>query len=135
MNRLHSDERGGYLGKSVILIVIVFAVVGIGIIDGGSIIFSKLSLQQAADAAAADAAAAYRDQTDAQLAYEIALGTIHDRAEGALVPKQKFEIDQETGRVQLTVTRKANTFIIKYLGPLKDWANVSVTASQDPPTV
>lgn len=136
MNSHRQDERGGFLGKSFILIIIFFVVFGIALVDGSSILFARLQLGDLADVAATDAAARCRDTGgDAKAAYEAALETIADRDPGAQLENSSFVCDRRTLAVTMTVTKKANTFVIQYIGPLKKFADLRATAHQEPPTV
>jgi len=136
LTRLHSDERG-LISRTMLLWLIIAALVGIFLIDGTSIVFAKWQLSDAADAAAIDAAVAYRDQHSKPAALEAALAVVADRAPGAVIepatranPEGGLVIDLRTGEVTLTLMKDAKTMFVSRIGPLKELVHLQVTSTQ-----
>ena len=125
-SRLH-DERG-LIGFSLIRWVLVIVVIGVIMIEGGSIIFTTIGLQNAADGAADEAAATWRKSRDLEAATEIAVRTLdeHEQDEARIV---SIDADNtEPFELRLTVRKQASTLIVHRIGFLKGLARVEVEA-------
>ncbi len=132
--RLIRDERGGILGKTLVLVIIVFALVGVIVIDGGSIFFTSLHLSDAADAAAQDAAGTYAIKHDTAAACKTAQDTLDSQFPGVTAVCSSITVDPSNGALTLTVEQTATTVVLKYIGPLKKYATVHVSSTSSPPT-
>jgi len=130
LNRFDSDERG-FISRSFLLAIIVFALLGIVIIDGSSILFAKWQLSDVADAAAIDAAVAYRTSETEQAARDAVTSVLADRDKDAVI--KKLTIDPQTGEVKLTLMKDTPTLFVTHIGPLKDFAHVEATSIGKPP--
>ena len=140
MSHLHDEERGGYMGKSALLFIIIFLVLGIAIIDGGSILFGRLQLQDIADAASSEAASEYKKSSNPQQALAAAETIVAERDPTVKIIVEKnnpksFAVDPQTGIVTLTVEKDAHTLFIGKIGPLKSFAHLETTSRQAPPTL
>jgi uncharacterized membrane protein len=121
------DERG-LIGVSLIRWTIVLVLLGVVVIETGSIIFTTLSLQNAADGAAAEAAATWRKTQDLEAARSTALRSLddHEEDEARLV---SIDADNTAPfELRITVRKQASTLIVHRIGFLKDFARVDVDA-------
>ena len=121
------DERG-VIGVSLIRWTIIMILIGTVLIEGGSIIFTTISLQSAADAAASEAASVWRRSQDLEAATTAADRTLdeHEQDEARIV---NIEADRsEPFEVRLTVRKQAATLIVHRIGFLEDFARIEVEA-------
>lgn len=125
MSRFRS-ESGAFNG-SVVLIVIMFIVLGVAVIDGGSILFGKLQLQDLAESAANDGAIEYRKNGNESAAYEAALTTVNARDKTVAFPPEAFEVNPNEETVKVTLTKQASVLFIDRIGPLEDLAVMKAT--------
>lgn len=125
-----SDERG-MITKTVLLILIVFALLGVTIIDGSSILFGKWQLSDIADSAAIDAAVSYANGHDEKKALESAQLVLNDRDPDAKITG--LEVDPRTDQITLTIEKTASTLIIGNIGALKGLAHLEETSTATPP--
>ena len=118
----------GVIGVSLIRWTIILVLVGVVVIEGASIIFTAIGLQNAADGAAAEAAATWRRTRDLEAAREAALQVLddseHDEARIILIDGDSTEPYE----LRLTVRKRASTLIVHQIGFLKDLATVEVEA-------
>ena len=121
------DERG-LIGFPVIRWAIVIVLLGIVMIEGGSILFTTIGLQNAADGAASEAARVWEATRD--------LGSASDAARRALDDREQdqarlVEIDAdniEPFEVRLTVRKRAATMFVHRIEFLEEFATVEVEA-------
>jgi uncharacterized membrane protein len=133
LNRLHRDERG-FISRTALLFVIIFALLGIVIIDGSALLFSKWQLSDAADAAAIDAAIAYAPSHNEAAAIEAGQATLDDRDSGGTVDAKKTKFDPVTNTVTLVVKEDVSTIFVKRIGPLEKYTHIETTSVGKPPT-
>lgn len=132
MNRLQADERG-LISRTTLLFVIIFALVGILIIDGSALLFSRWQLSDAADAAAIDAAIAYAVNHNESAAIQAAQATLSDRDSSAVVDARKTKFDPTTNTVTLVVKKDVSTIFVKHIGPLEKYTHIEITSVGKPP--
>lgn len=120
------DERGAFNG-SLVLIVIMFIVGGVALIDGGSILFGRLQLQDVAEAAANEAAAEFRRSGNSSAAYKAAVAMVEERDPEATLVEDSFDASSSDESVTLTVTKTANVLFIDKIGPLEGFTHMEVT--------
>jgi hypothetical protein len=110
----------GWLVAAAVLVVVM--------IDGGSVVLTKLSVpgdaEDAGHAAAGAVAGMMTSQQEAVTAYDAAAQTATPA--GLRVNRHDFRVYPD-GRVTLTVTRTASTLLFKHLPILRDLAVVSNT--------
>lgn len=123
------------IGKNLAMAIAFFAIFGMALIDGGSILFAKLQLNDLAETASIDGAAAYGKSHNAQAAFVEARSTVATRDANAVLDPKTFEIDPRTATVTITLTKTADTLFLRYIGPLKKWADLTARASGRPPTL
>jgi uncharacterized membrane protein len=121
------DERG-LLGVSLVRWILVIVLLGLVAVEGGSIIFTSIGLQNASDAAALAAADKWAEEHNFRLARQAALDSLaeQEQDEARII---KFEADGfDPFEVRMTVQKQAATLVIQRIGFLKDFAEVEVQA-------
>lgn len=128
-----ADERG-IIGISLIRWAIVLVLLGVVVIEGGSIIFTAISLQNAADAAAIEAADIWEETGNIDRARAAALDALQERnQEDASIPAANFEADgSPTFEVRFQAVKQASTLIVHRIEFLEDLAEVTVEAKARP---
>ena len=121
------DERG-LIGFSLVRWIIVIVLLGVVVIEGGSIIFTTLGLQNAADGAAFDAARTWEETRDLRAATDAARRTLDNREqdEARLVSIDADNL--EPYEVRITVRKRAATLIVHRIGFLTEYASIEVDA-------
>jgi hypothetical protein len=127
------DERG-IVGISLIRWVLVLVLMGIVVIEAGSIIFTTIGLQNAADTAALEAADVWDDTGNVVAARAAALESLRDHQQDeARLPADQFEADgSPTFEVRFEVTKQAPTLVVQHISFLKDFAEITVEAKARP---
>ena len=111
--------------KSLLLVVILLAVLGVAVIDGSSMLFAKWQLSDFGDVAASDGADAYASGASVDEAKTAAQATLDDRQSGARVTK--VSVDTRTNEITFIIKKDANALFIDKIGPLEDWVHLSTT--------
>ncbi len=128
--RLDPSGELGLVGKSVIILLAVAILLGLAAVEGGSILFTQLKLQDAADAAASAASSQYGSSHQVADAKAAALEAIQENDEGAHLVK--IVIDTK-GDVTVVLKKKAATIVVQRIGFLKKLAIVKATSTTGPP--
>ena len=131
MRSLSADERG-LVGKSLVISLVLVMLVGIALVEGGSILFARLQIQDLAQATAVEGAATLRNTNSAAIAEEAAKRLAHDRDPAVRVTAFVVLPD---GSVRITLKKKARTFIVQHVSFLEDLAVVKATETAHPPTI
>lgn len=126
------DERG-LMGKIVVVWLLMLAVLVIAGIDTGSILLNRYRVTSAADNAAFEAATAYKTTQNQNLAYQAALQQVKQQVSGARITK--FSVDPKSGKVTLTVVRKAWSLVADRLSFTKKYLKAVATGTSGPPTL
>ncbi|HEX6208662.1 MAG TPA: hypothetical protein VF058_09950 [Actinomycetota bacterium] len=124
------DERG-ILIAALVRLVIFFALLGLVLFEAGSVIWSRLSVQDTADAAATTAVTAYRDSKDVRVAEQEALRTVEDKDETAQMTFFQVHAD---GSVTVRVRKTAQTLVIQHVGFLDGFTKARGSATIEPPS-
>ncbi|HEX6263335.1 MAG TPA: hypothetical protein VF097_10865 [Actinomycetota bacterium] len=124
------DERG-ILVAALVRLVIFLALLGLVLFETGSVIWSRLSAQDTADAAATTAVTAYRDSRDVRVAEQEARRTVEDKDESA---EMTFFHVQTDGSVTVRVRKKAQTLVIQHIGFLEGFTRARGSATIEPPS-
>lgn len=124
--RRTSDESGIILNWLVKLAVLLAVLAVIGF-DGGSIVINKFSLSSSAEDVAVAVSLRVSDSPNANFSdsqiYAMAVEEAKDEDNGATdakVLRKGTEIDEE-GNVHVSLRRRADTIVTKYIGPLKKY--------------
>jgi uncharacterized membrane protein len=128
-----ADERG-VVGYSLIRWSIILVILGLVAIEGGSIIFTSIGLQNAADAAAVEAADVWNDTRNISAAEAAARNALDDRQhDEAVIVEDSFQADRsDPFEVRFDVTEQAATLVVHRIGFLEDLAEVTLSASARP---
>jgi len=118
------------VSRSVVGYFLSTALFLIALIDGGSIVLSRLALTDSAVTVGHDAAQAVEalpvTQQTAVIAFEAAQTAAG--SQGLTVPTDDFELYHD-GRITLTLTRTAPTLLLQHVPRLRDLAQVSTTVT------
>jgi uncharacterized membrane protein len=128
--RLHGEA--GLVGRSTIILLVLVAVFGICAIEGGSILFTRLSLQDTADAVANQAAGSYYNTNSFQSAEQAAEESLVEHDPTAKIVG--FQVDPATRNVTVILRKTATTFLVKRIGFLKKLGVIRVSSTAGPPT-
>ncbi|MEW6059676.1 MAG: pilus assembly protein TadG-related protein, partial [Actinomycetota bacterium] len=101
------DERG-LMGKITILWFVLLAVFVVAAWDTASILITRYKVQSAAEAAAVEAATAYKSTNDVEAAKQAALDQIEQQMPGAKLTRDGFKLDPVNGNVTVTVSKRAS---------------------------
>ncbi len=123
-----AEERGFVIASLVRMIVLLLAL-GIVVVEGGSILFSRIALDDAANAAAVNAADQLDQSQSQQAAQAVAAQTLAERDSEAKVVR--FEVLPD-GFVRITVRKQAATIFVHRIGFLEDLAVVEAVATGGP---
>ena len=123
------DERG-LVGKAIVMLLVVIVLVGIAAVEAGSIIFTKLSLENTASTVAADGArelAASHDQSDACKAAAASLQQHDPNAE-----LKECTANTTTDVILIKLRKVAPTLIVRRVGFLRKLGVVKATEQTGP---
>lgn len=123
---LHMDDRGDIVLGWLTKVVAVLAVLGVLGFDAISLGAARFQAEDHAQLAARAAAETYRSGKDLQAAYDAAVSEVLEH--GDTIDPQTFTV-AEDGTVTLTLLRVAPTMLLEKIGPAKDWARMTSTAS------
>lgn len=142
MSRLRADERG-LVGKAIVVILVIVLAGGIGIVDGASIIFTRLRVSDIASRAALNASATYARTKNLGRARTAALAAAREREPDirlcALTDQRmrhcdmRVQVNVLTSEATVTVKKVASTLVVRRVGFLEDFGRVSDTQSAKPP--
>ena len=124
------DERG-LVGRSLVITMILIAVIGVGVIEGGSILFTHLSLQNTADQVASDASVDYVNNQSAAGAQQVAMQSLKEHDDNAHLVNIQFDVPK-AGDVTVKIKKKATTFIVQHVSFLRKFGVVKATATSGP---
>ena len=108
-------------------IVIVVAVLGFLVIELGSPLVTRATLDSTAHSAADDAAHEMFQSHDPDKAQAIAAQDAQDDH----AQLQQFSIDDQ-GAIHVTLFKEAKSYVLHKFQPTRDWYNVHVSASAAP---
>jgi len=119
------DDEGGFIGKFIVVWLLLLVLLGIAAIDATSILFARFRLDDAAATVASTAATTYRnngrDATSACAAAQLSVQTADPAAE---MGKAWCKVDTSTGEVTITLRKTANTLVAGRLSFTRDLARV-----------
>lgn len=125
-----SDERGIVLGF-LLKLIISFAVVGIVAADGAAILFAKLRADDAASAGATACVVRLRSDPNEEIAIRRAVEAANQKAPDVTVTAV---IPLENGACTVTTAETASTLVVKNVGFLKDWGEVTASETAQSPS-
>ncbi len=126
-----SDERG-LVGKVIVVTLVLIVVVGLALIEAGSIIFARISLENTAASVAADAARelASSGSTQAAACNAARRSALENDKNARLV---QCNANPSTGIVSIRLRKVAPTLIVQHVDFLKKLSVVKATATAGPP--
>ena len=129
--RLHDET--GLVGRSTVVLMVLVLIFGLAAVEGGSILFTRLSLQDTADAVANAGAGNYYNTKNFQQAQDASEESLleHD-ASAKLVG---FQVDPSSGNVTVTLKKVASTMLIQRFHFSRKLAVIRVSSTAGPPTV
>jgi Flp pilus assembly protein TadG len=131
MTTLHTDQRGMVVSW-LIKVVVGIAIVGLAAVEGGSIMFTKLGVQDAAESGAtAGVEVLTQNPRDCQGAGQVAATAVIDRDSEIEASAVKWTCFTD-GRFRLTVKKEASTILIGRISAIEDWAQVKGRATASP---
>ena len=122
--RVRTDDRGDIVVGWLVRVVASVAVVGVLLFDAVSIGAAKMSVTDEASQAARAASDSWLSRHDQQAAFDAAWAEAVDSNPTNTVDTKNFRVEQN-GTVHLTVERTAPTLVLRLVGPLRHWADVS----------
>ena len=124
-----SDERG-LIGKLMIVWLLVFALLGVAVIDATSIVMARFQLSDAATRAATDAAATLNRGGTAIEACEAAGDSLDEHEPDARRLRRSWcEVDTTDGRVTIRLRTEAGTLLASRIPFTERFASVTVEES------
>jgi Tfp pilus assembly protein PilX len=124
----------GFVFKTVIVLALVLAIIGVAALDTVSILSTRYRVSDIADKASFEAADAYKRTGDARQACATAVALVEENVAGATVSGKKgCIVDPATGEVTVTVHQTASTFAAKRLSFLEDLTKVVGKSSSPAP--
>jgi Flp pilus assembly protein TadG len=133
-NRSRPGELGA-VGKMIAVWLIVVAIVGVALIDAGSITFTKFRLSDTASAAATAAANNYRQSHDHDQACTAAAEVVATQGEGAKFTNQGCVVNLTTGAVTITLRKEAKTILAAHVSFTKPYTKVKASETNGPTTL
>ena len=125
------DERG-LVGKMAVVWLILLALFVVAAFDMGSIAVARYKVTNAADDAAQQAADSFKQNGNRGDAFQAAVKQVAEDDPGARIPHNGFSIDQATGRVTVTVEKKAATLVAGSIGYLQGLTKAKATSTSGP---
>jgi hypothetical protein len=127
----HGGDERGIIASSLLKIVLALAVVGFLALEAGSILFTRLTIQDTAERVASDAADSYDDSGNVEVARETAVESLTDHDEDAKL--KKFVVNPLNGNVRIVIRKRASTLVADKVGFLKDLTLAEGDAVGHPP--
>jgi Flp pilus assembly protein TadG len=129
MTSLHTDERG-IVASWLVKVVLGIAVVGLVFVEGGSVIFTKLKVQDTAESGAnAGVTHLSTNPGECTAAGEMGIQAVHDKDPTMKVVEYACLPD---GRFRITVQKRASTILVGRISATREWAVARSTASARP---
>jgi Flp pilus assembly protein TadG len=131
MTSPHADQRG-IVATWLIKVVLGIAIVGLAAVEGGSILFTKLGVQDAAESGAtAGVEVLTRSPRDCRGAGQVAAAAVIER-DSEIEPSAVAWTCFPDGRFRLTVKKEASTILVGRISAIEDWARVEGRATASP---
>jgi hypothetical protein len=115
------------IGSWLLKIVVGLALAAFLVVELGSPLVARATLDSTAHDAAGDAAHEYLQNRDSAKAQQVAL----DDATNGHAKLTAFAIDEQ-GVVRVTLSKQAKSYVLHRIDQLKGWYDVTVTASATP---
>lgn len=109
--------------KTLVVVVLLFAVMAVAVIDGSSILFAKWQLSDFGDVAASEAAALYATSGDLEEAKAKAQVVLNERQAQAKVTK--VTLDSRAGELTFIIKKDASALFVDKISALEDWTHLT----------
>jgi hypothetical protein len=134
IRELHRDERG-LVGKLAIVWILLLALLGVAAVDTVSIALTTFKLSDIATEAASDGAVAFRSHHDVTEACDEAKARVASEDPALKVGPAFCRVDEESGRVTVTLHATARTVLAGRLSFTQRYANVVDSETNGPSEV
>jgi uncharacterized membrane protein len=124
--------EAGLVGRSTIFLLVLVVIFGLCAVEGGSILFTRLSLQDTADAVANQAAGSYYNTNSFQSAERAAQDSLVEHDPTAKMVG--FQVDPTTRNVTVILRKTAATLFVKRIGFLRKLGVIRISSTAGPPT-
>ena len=135
--RLRHDESG-MVGKIIVIWLLLVALLGVIVLDGASIMFTKFRLDDAAGLAASAAATSFRNGDTVATACAAARQAALDDDAGISFPANTTKwcrVNTQTGEFTVILRKEAQTILAGRLSFTKDYARVVQKETAGPATL
>lgn len=126
------QQEVGAVGWLIVMWLTVVVLVGVILMDAGSIAFTKFRLADVASSAATQAANAYRTNHDLAGACQAAVDQIVTEDPDAKLAVEGCSVDVQTGVVTIKVRKQAKTILAGRFDFTKHYTKVAATESNGP---
>lgn len=124
--------QGGLVGRSLVILLLIIVVAGVALVEGGSILFATIQIDDVAGAAAAEGASVLNRTNSSEMARAAAIEEVRRWDPEARLTRFRFSPE---GEVTVTVKREAATMLVHRIGFLEHLAVVRATKAAPPPTI
>ncbi len=126
------DEQG-LVGKALVILLVLIVLVGLMAVEAGSIIFTKLSLENTADTVVADGERELASSHSQAAACKAVLQSLVDHDEHAQV--KACTANPATGVITIKLRKVAPTLIVRRVSFLRKLGVVKATAESGPGSI
>jgi hypothetical protein len=127
--RAFLDDERGIVASFLIKVVLGLAVAGTLLIEGGSILFTKLRVQDVAESAATAGVGQLNTLRNCNAAGDAAVFAVQDKDPRATLKSYECHPD---GRFTVVVTKQADTLYVHRIGFLKDYVTATSRVTAQP---
>jgi hypothetical protein len=128
-------DEAGFVGKMVVVWVLVLGLLAIAAIDAASIAFTTYRLSDVGSTAASEGARAFREGHDARDTCERVTQVLSRQEPTARLARGGCSIERPTGTVTVKIRERANTLVAHRLPWTEEFALVVVTETAGPPSL
>lgn len=114
----------------MVKLLLVLALIGMVLVEGGAVVFSKLQAQDVAESAAVAGASSWWHTKDVTTARKQALLLTSDKSPRAKMTAFTLNSD---GSVSVSIRLRANTLLLQHIGFLEPYTVTRATATAEPP--
>ena len=129
------QQEAGAVGRLIVMWLTFVVLVGMVLMDVGSVTFTKFRLADVASSASTQAANAYRTNHDLAGACQAAVAQITLEDPDAKLAVQGCSVDVQTGVVTIKVRKQAKTILAGRFDFTKHYTKVTATESNGPSTL
>jgi hypothetical protein len=128
-------DEAGFVGKMVVVWVLVLGLLAVAAIDAASIAFTTYRLSDVGSTAASEGARAFREGHDARDTCERVTQVLSRQEPTARLARGGCSIERPTGTVTVKIRERANTLVAHRLPWTEEFALVVVTETAGPPSL